>query len=82
VLIMDLDRFKLINDTLGHDAGDVLLQGVAERLQRCLRTNDYIARPVAIEADSIISRAGGDEYTILLTQVRDMTNVAQAAGRR
>jgi diguanylate cyclase (GGDEF)-like protein len=57
VFYLDLDRFKIINDTLGHDLGDQLLRKVAERLTSCVRAEDTIAR------------MGGDEFTLLLTSI-------------
>ncbi len=68
VMFLDLDHFKVINDTLGHDIGDGLLKVVAERLAICLRPGD------------IVSRLGGDEFTIALANVAhvdDVTRVAQ-----
>ncbi|MDJ0706513.1 MAG: EAL domain-containing protein [Leptolyngbyaceae cyanobacterium MO_188.B28] len=69
VMFLDLDRFKTINDTLGHTLGDQLLQQVAQRLQKTLRAGD------------IIARWGGDEFTILLPQVSNFADVAKTAER-
>ena len=54
VIFLDLDRFKLVNDSLGHEAGDKVLEATANRVQSCLRANDTV------------SRMGGDEFVILL----------------
>ncbi len=80
ILYLDLDNFKRINDTLGHDSGDSLLKIVAEHLVESTRASDVIARieTDAIEAD--VARLGGDEFTILLseiTQTEDAGLVAQ-----
>lgn len=67
LLFLDLDRFKLINDTLGHTAGDELLVEVAHRLKSSIRNNDTIAR------------MGGDEFTLLLTQLHSTDAAALVA---
>ena len=69
VLLLNLDRFKTINDSLGYTSGDRLLQSVAQRLTSCVRESDTVAR------------FGGDEFAILLTQIpraQDAANVASA----
>ena len=69
VLFLDLDRFKMINDTLGHIFGDQLLIGIAGRLASCLRPIDTVAR------------LGGDEFTILLEGLNDIGDAVKVAER-
>src|SRR5208282_5540501 len=69
LLFLDLDRFKNINDSLGHSVGDLLLQDVAERLKKWAREQDTVAR------------LGGDEFLIVLTRIKDVADAAIAAER-
>ena len=69
LLFLDLDGFKIINDSLGHSVGDLLLQEVAERLKTWGREQDTVAR------------LGGDEFLIMLTQIKELPDVAVAAER-
>jgi diguanylate cyclase (GGDEF)-like protein/PAS domain S-box-containing protein len=80
-LFVDLDAFKRINDTLGHDAGDALLQEVAARLTRGLRNSDYVARADKEEAQDAVSRLGGDEFIVLLNEMSRIEDAAIAANR-
>ncbi|HZZ44325.1 MAG TPA: EAL domain-containing protein [Tepidisphaeraceae bacterium] len=79
VLFLDCDRFKVVNDSLGHDAGDQLLLNVADRLTRTLREVDTVARPA--DAQPVTARLGGDEFAILLDQVRSDCDAARVADR-
>jgi diguanylate cyclase (GGDEF)-like protein len=81
VLFLDLDRFKLINDTFGHDAGDLLLRSFAGRLTNCLRAADVVARPGAKAPDSTLARLGGDEFTIMLGEIHGPADAARVARR-
>lgn len=69
VLFLDLDRFKVINDSLGHLVGDELLVAIARRLQICMRPGDLVAR------------LGGDEFTILLENIKDVSDATKVAER-
>jgi diguanylate cyclase (GGDEF)-like protein/PAS domain S-box-containing protein len=66
VLFLDLDGFKSINDTLGHGAGDLVLQWTAERLRAGLRPSDLVARTEVVETEVELARLGGDEFSVLL----------------
>ena len=81
LLFLDLDGFKRINDTLGHSAGDFLLQSVAERLKEKLRTSDIVARPGRDDIGLHFARLGGDEFTIVLPDLEDASVVDRVAER-
>jgi diguanylate cyclase (GGDEF)-like protein len=72
VLFIDLDRFKIINDTLGHEAGDQLLKEIASRFKQTLRTADVVGRP---GEDNTVGRLGGDEFVILIEEVSELNQV-------
>jgi diguanylate cyclase (GGDEF)-like protein len=80
LLYMDLDQFKRINDTLGHTAGDELLQAVGDVLIDKVRTTDVMLCGRTVE-ESEISRLGGDEFAILLTKISSKEDAGQVAHR-
>jgi len=81
VLSLDLDRFKRINDTLGHEVGDQLLKEAASRLTKTLRQTDYLTRNEPDEASYFVARQGGDEFTVLLGGLRQAQDTAKAVRR-
>ncbi len=74
LLFLDLDRFKDLNDVFGHSLGDLLLQQVANRLERCVREQDTVAR-------LNVARLNGDEFLVVLAGVKDISEAAVAAKR-
>jgi diguanylate cyclase (GGDEF)-like protein/PAS domain S-box-containing protein len=78
VLFMDLDGFKMINDSMGHLIGDQLLIGVANRLEKCLRSTDTVAR---LGESFTVARLGGDEFTVLLDHIKEPSDAKRTADR-
>jgi len=84
LLFLDLDGFKKVNDTLGHEVGDKLLAEVACRFSKVVRLSDHLGRQSAApsgENASSISRLGGDEFTVLLTEINQPIDAALVADR-
>jgi diguanylate cyclase (GGDEF)-like protein len=81
LLFIDLDDFKRVNDSLGHDLGDQLLHAVTERLLVSTRSSDYIARSEDDEAPDVLSRLGGDEFTVLLRNLVHVEDAGKVATR-
>ena len=87
VLFIDLDEFKVVNDSLGHAAGDALLKQIALRLSASIRGVDTISRSVLMQTTSQVAneaslaRVGGDEFTILLEDIRDCGDAIRVAER-
>ncbi|MDO8377267.1 MAG: EAL domain-containing protein [Aquabacterium sp.] len=85
VLFMDLDGFKNVNDTMGHAAGDLILQWAAERLRNGLRPADMLSRPIALGddlgADVELARLGGDEFTALILEIESPEDAIEVARR-
>jgi PAS domain S-box-containing protein len=87
VLFIDIDEFKVFNDSLGHVAGDALLIQIAQRLSVCLRGADTISRPRMggaagpLLGESTLARPGGDEFTVLLEELHDPSDTIRVAER-
>jgi len=89
VIFIDLDNFKDINDTLGHDMGDVLLKEVSRRILDNIRTDDYVVRqqnpnkkPQHQEVnDTVVARLGGDEFTLLLGGIDNISLISRIVKR-
>ncbi len=76
VLFIDLDRFKMINDTMGHEMGDAVLVEIGRRLEGCVRPGDTVAR-----LGSTVARLGGDEFTVLVERISDVADAVRIASR-
>jgi diguanylate cyclase (GGDEF)-like protein/PAS domain S-box-containing protein len=79
LMFLDLDRFKVVNDELGHEAGDLLLQHVAKTLSSCLRAGDSVSRDDT--QLHTLSRLGGDEFTLIIENVGSPEDAAHVARR-
>jgi len=86
VLFVDIDGFKVFNDTLGHAVGDDLIVQISRRLEGCVRFEDTVARPAGgeircVHDDEMLARLGGDEFTILVGPINEPSQVMRVAQR-
>ena len=81
LLFLDLDNFKRINDTLGHQSGDKLLQNFADRLNGCLRSSDVVSHTSHDSSSNMIARLAGDEFIILLPRTTGASQTDRIARR-
>jgi len=81
ILFIDLDYFKRINDTLGHDVGDQLLRTVGDLIKTCIRKDDFIARSEEDKSEMVVARLGGDEFIVLLHEIAHAQDASRVARR-
>lgn len=87
VLFVDIDGFKVFNDTMGHSVGDEILIEIGKRLANCLRFEDTLSRPTgtarqnSYDSDEVLARLGGDEFTILIGSIQDPSDAMRVANR-
>lgn len=81
VLFLDLDNFKRVNDTLGHQVGDQLLKEMANRLTSVLRAEDFIHQQTPPYVSDVLARLGGDEFVVLLSKIDSSQDAARVASR-
>lgn len=87
VLFVDIDGFKVFNDTMGHVVGDSLIVEIGRRLANCVRLEDVVSRPAGNagdgfhHADEVLARLGGDEFTILIGSIQDPSDAIRVANR-
>jgi len=81
MLLINVDRFKKVNDGLGHSVGDELLHAIGRRLNGLVRAEDLVSSPERQTAPNLVARIGGDEFTVLLSDVRDVEAASSVAGR-
>lgn len=87
VLFVDIDGFKVFNDTMGHSVGDELIVEISRRLANCLRFEDTLSRPTSRagdgfhHAEEVLARLGGDEFTILAGSIQDPSDAMRVANR-
>ena len=87
VLFVDIDGFKVFNDTMGHSVGDELIIEIGHRLAKCLRFEDTLSRPTGEpgsgfhQGEEVLARLGGDEFTILVGSIQDPSDAMRVANR-
>jgi len=81
IIYLDLDDFKRVNDTFGHDFGDKLLQSVSDRLEKKIRRVDTLSRFEEENLETTIARLGGDEFTLLLRDIKETQDASRVAQR-